>query len=50
MGLTLHLTQLVGTNLRRSYQAVRKGGRVISYGFAGQKFGGLGRMIFGVLH
>jgi len=38
-----------GDNLRRSYQAVRKGGRVISYGFAGQKFGGLGRMIFGVL-
>ena len=38
-----------GTNLRRSYQAVRKNGRVISYGFAGDKFGGLGRMIFGIL-
>lgn len=38
-----------GTNLRRSYQAVRKSGRVISYGFAGDSFGGLGRMIFGVL-
>jgi NADPH:quinone reductase-like Zn-dependent oxidoreductase len=38
-----------GANLRRSYQAVRKSGRVISYGFAGDKFGGLGRMIFGVL-
>jgi len=38
-----------GANLRRSYQAVRKRGRVISYGFAGDKFGGLRRMIFGVL-
>jgi NADPH:quinone reductase-like Zn-dependent oxidoreductase len=38
-----------GANLRRSYQAVRKSGRVISYGFAGDKFGGRGRMIFGVL-
>jgi NADPH:quinone reductase-like Zn-dependent oxidoreductase len=38
-----------GANLRRSYQAVRKSGRVISYGFAGQQFGGLARMIFGVL-
>ena len=38
-----------GANLRRSYQAVKKNGRVISYGFAGEKFGGLGRMIFGVL-
>jgi NADPH:quinone reductase-like Zn-dependent oxidoreductase len=38
-----------GANLRRSYQAVRKGGRIITYGFAGDKFGGLGRMIFGIL-
>jgi len=38
-----------GANLRRSYQAVRKSGRVISYGFAGDKFGGLQRMISGVL-
>jgi NADPH:quinone reductase-like Zn-dependent oxidoreductase len=38
-----------GANLRRSYQAVRKRGRVISYGFAGDSFGGLGRMIRGVL-
>jgi len=38
-----------GANLRRSYQAVRKRGRVISYGFAGDRFGGLGRMIMGVL-
>ncbi|MFC1577701.1 medium chain dehydrogenase/reductase family protein [Thermodesulfobacteriota bacterium] len=38
-----------GANLHRSYQAVRKSGRVISYGFAGDNFGGLGRMIFGVL-
>jgi NADPH:quinone reductase-like Zn-dependent oxidoreductase len=38
-----------GGHLRRSYQAVRKSGRVISYGFAGDNFGGLGRMIFGVI-
>jgi NADPH:quinone reductase-like Zn-dependent oxidoreductase len=38
-----------GANLRRSYQVVRKSGRVISYGFAGDNFGGLRRMIFGVL-
>jgi len=38
-----------GANLRRSYQIVRKNGRIISYGFAGKKFGGLGRMVFGVL-
>jgi NADPH:quinone reductase-like Zn-dependent oxidoreductase len=38
-----------GANLRRSYHAVRKNGRVISYGYAGDKFGGLRRMIFGVL-
>lgn len=38
-----------GDNLRRSYKAVKKGGRVISYGFAGDHFGGLGRMIAGVI-
>lgn len=38
-----------GANLRRSYQAVKKGGRVISYGFAGDSFGGLGLMVVGVL-
>jgi len=38
-----------GANLRRSYRAVRRNGRVISYGFAGDSFGGLGRMISGVL-
>ena len=38
-----------GANLRRSYQATRKGGRVISYGFAGDNFGGLSPMITGVL-
>jgi NADPH:quinone reductase len=38
-----------GRNLRRSYQAVKKGGRVISYGFAGDDFGGLSTMVGGVL-
>ena len=38
-----------GDNLRRSYKAVKKGGRVVSYGFAGDHFGGLGRMILGVI-
>jgi NADPH:quinone reductase-like Zn-dependent oxidoreductase len=38
-----------GTNLYRSYQAVKKGGVVVSYGFAGDNFGGLGQMIGGVL-
>lgn len=38
-----------GSNLRRSYRAVRKGGCVVSYGFAGGNFGGLGSMIAGVL-
>lgn len=38
-----------GANLRHSYQAVRKGGCVISYGFAGENFGGLSPMITGVL-
>ena len=38
-----------GDNLRRSYKAVKKGGRVVSYGFAGDNFGGLGRMISGVI-
>jgi NADPH:quinone reductase-like Zn-dependent oxidoreductase len=38
-----------GRNLRRSYRAVRKGGSVVCYGFAGDKFGGLRQMIAGVL-
>lgn len=38
-----------GSNLRRSYKAVRKGGRVISYGFAGDSYGGMKQMAFGVL-
>jgi NADPH:quinone reductase-like Zn-dependent oxidoreductase len=38
-----------GSNLRRSYNAVRKGGRVICYGFSGDNFGGLRPMITGVL-
>lgn len=38
-----------GPNLRRSYKAVKQGGRVISYGFAGDGFGGMKQMAFGVL-
>lgn len=38
-----------GPNLRRSYRAVRKGGRVISYGFAGDSLGGTKQMAIGVL-
>jgi len=38
-----------GSNLRRSYKAVRKGGGVISYGFAGDSFGGMKQMALGVL-
>lgn len=37
-----------GPNLRRSYKAVRKGGRLISYGFAGDSFSALRQMAFGV--
>lgn len=38
-----------GEHLRRSYRAVRRGGRVVSYGFAGEHFGGLLPMVGGVL-
>jgi len=38
-----------GPNLRRSYEAVRKGGRIVSYGFAGDNFGGMKQMALGVL-
>lgn len=38
-----------GLNLRRSYKVVKKGGRVISYGFAGDSFGGMKQMAIGVL-
>ncbi|MGH8447558.1 MAG: medium chain dehydrogenase/reductase family protein [Solimonas sp.] len=38
-----------GANLRRSYRAVRRGGVVVSYGFAGEHFGGLAPMAAGVL-
>lgn len=38
-----------GENLRRSYEVVRRGGRVVSYGFAGDSFGGRAEMIKGLL-
>jgi len=37
-----------GANLRRSYATLRRGGRLVSYGFAGDSFGGLGTMVTGV--
>ena len=48
-GVDAALDPFGGDNLRRSYKAVNKGGRVVSYGFAGDNFGGLGRMISGVM-
>ncbi|MDN3519403.1 zinc-binding dehydrogenase [Aquisalimonas lutea] len=38
-----------GENLRRSYDVVGRGGRVVSYGFAGDSFGGRAEMIKGLL-
>ena len=37
-----------GDVLRRSYRVVKRGGRVVSYGFAGSSFGGLLPMVLGV--
>lgn len=37
-----------GSNLRRSYRTVKRGGRVVCYGFAGNHFGGLLPMATGV--
>lgn len=48
-GIDAAFDPMGGANLRRSYKAVRKGGRVICYGFAGDNFGGLLPMITGVL-
>lgn len=38
-----------GSNLQRSYRAVKKGGRVVCYGFTGDKLGGLPLMVAGVI-
>jgi NADPH:quinone reductase-like Zn-dependent oxidoreductase len=38
-----------GANLRRTYKAVKSGGKVVSYGFAGENFGGILPMAAGVL-
>ncbi len=38
-----------GAHLRRSYKTVRKGGKVVCYGFAGDQYGGLLPMVLGVL-
>ncbi|PCJ47577.1 MAG: oxidoreductase [Moraxellaceae bacterium] len=38
-----------GANLNRSYKTVKKGGRIICYGFAGNNYGGIFPMISGVL-
>lgn len=48
-GLDAAFDPIGGANLRGSYKVVRRGGRVVSYGFAGDKFGGMRQMLTGVL-
>lgn len=48
-GLDAAFDPIGGANLRKSYSVVKRGGRVVSYGFSGEKFGGLGQMATGVL-
>lgn len=48
-GIDAAFDPIGGSNLQRSYHAVRRGGQVVSYGFAGDSLGGLGQMIFGVV-
>jgi len=48
-GIDAAFDPIGGDNLSRSYRAIRKGGRVVSYGFAGEKFGGLKLMVLGAL-
>ncbi|PAV24462.1 oxidoreductase [Tamilnaduibacter salinus] len=48
-GLDAAFDPIGGANLRKSYNVLRRGGRVVSYGFAGDKFGGMGQMAKGVL-
>lgn len=48
-GLDAAFDPIGGANLRKSYSVVKRGGRVVSYGFAGDKFGGMGQMVKGVL-
>lgn len=49
VGLDAAFDPIGGTNLRKSYSVVKRGGRVVSYGFAGDRFGGTGQMVKGVL-
>lgn len=49
-GIDAAFDPIGGRNLQRSYRAVRPGGRVVSYGFAGNDLGGLRQMIFGLAH
>lgn len=47
-GIDAAFDPIGGGNLRRSYSVVGRGGRVVSYGFAGNNFGGLIPMVLGV--
>lgn len=48
-GLDAAFDPIGGVHLRKSYSVVKRGGRVVSYGFAGDRFGGIGEMLKGVL-
>lgn len=47
-GIDAAFDPIGGKNLRRSYSIVRRGGKVVSYGFSGSNFGGLLPMMLGV--
>ncbi|MFC3852242.1 medium chain dehydrogenase/reductase family protein [Salinispirillum marinum] len=48
-GIDAAFDSIGGINLRRTYKVVKPGGTVVSYGFAGNDFGGLSNMILGVV-
>ncbi|WP_026971815.1 zinc-binding dehydrogenase [Aliagarivorans marinus] len=48
LGVDVAVDPFGGDNLRRSYQSVRRGGQLVSYGFAGKHFGGLKPMLSGL--
>ncbi|ODP96210.1 hypothetical protein BGL48_03790 [Salinivibrio sp. SS3] len=47
-GIDAAFDPIGGANLRKTYSLVKKGGTVVSYGFAGKSFGGYIPMILGV--
>lgn len=48
-GIDAAFDPIGGDNLRRSYSIVKSGGTVVSYGFAGNSFGGIVSNIYGVI-